>query len=209
VRGRFGGTPFADYREIVEKTRPEFLIALGRHCDMPQIFRLLVRAGVPFIIEKPWGTDADAVADLARLAVEGRWVGVPFMARYSFWVATVKRLIEAQEFGKISHIYLCRIRPTMQRYVEWDSPWTSDKSPAGDGALLNLGGHGFDMARFGRGRLPHPRPSGANSPPHRRRGSPQAGEWRPHFASRATLRCRPDSAVEKTRPWVILPASPL
>jgi predicted dehydrogenase len=36
----------------------------------------------------------------------------------------------------------------MRRYVEWDSPWMADKPLAGGGALLNLGGHGFDMARF-------------------------------------------------------------
>jgi predicted dehydrogenase len=146
---RFGGTAFTDYRQMIEATRPEFVIALGRHCDMPETFRFLVGAGVPFMMEKPWGTDADTVADLARLAAErGAWVSVPFMSRYSFWAVTVKRMIEAGEFGKISHIFFRTIRPTMRRYIEWDSPWMADKSQAGGGALLNLGGHGFDMARF-------------------------------------------------------------
>ncbi len=146
---RFGGTPFSDYRQMIEATKPEFVIALGRHCDMPEIFRFLVGAGVPFVMEKPWGTDPETVADLARLAAaRGAWVGVPFMSRYSFWAVTVKRMIEAGEFGKISHIFFRGIRPTMRRYVEWDSPWMVDKSLSGGGALLNLGGHGFDMARF-------------------------------------------------------------
>jgi predicted dehydrogenase len=152
---RFGATAFTDYREMVETTKPEFVIALGRHCDMPDIFRFLVGAGVPFVMEKPWGTDADTVADLARLAAEkSAWVGVPFMARYSFWAVTVKRMIEGGEFGKISHIFYRGIRPTMRRYVEWDSPWMADKSLAGGGALLNLGGHGFDMVRFVTGEEP-------------------------------------------------------
>jgi len=152
---RFGSKPFTDYREMVETTKPEFVIALGRHCDMPGIFRFLVGARVPFVMEKPWGTDADTVADLAHLAAEqGAWVSVPFMARYSFWAVTVKRMIEAGEFGKISHIFYRGIRPTMRRYIEWDSPWMADKSLAGGGALLNLGGHGFDMARFVTGEEP-------------------------------------------------------
>ena len=152
---RFGSKPFADYREMVGATKPEFVIALGRHCDMPEIFRFLVGLGVPFVMEKPWGTDADTVARLARLAAEkSAWVSVPFMARYSFWAATVKRMIEGGEFGKISHIFYRGIRPTMRRYVEWDSPWMADKSLAGGGALLNLGGHGFDMARFVTGEEP-------------------------------------------------------
>ena len=152
---RFGSIAFTNYREMVEATKPEFVIALGRHCDMPAIFRFLVGAGVPFVMEKPWGTDADTVAGLAQLAAEkGAWVSVPFMTRYSFWAVTVKRMIEAGEFGKISHIFFRGIRPTMRRYVEWDSPWMADKSLAGGGALLNLGGHGFDTVRFVTGEEP-------------------------------------------------------
>ena len=55
---RFGSRPFTDYRRMIEATKPEFVIALGRHCDMPDTFRFLVGAGVPFVMEKPWGTDA-------------------------------------------------------------------------------------------------------------------------------------------------------
>jgi predicted dehydrogenase len=152
---RFGGTPFTDYRQMIEATRPEFVIALGRHCDMPDTFRFLVAAGMPFLMEKPWGTDPDTVAALAALAAaKGAWVTVPFMNRYSFWAVTAKRMIAAGEFGRISHIFFRTIRPTMRRYIEWDSPWMADKSQAGGGALLNLGGHGFDMARFVTGEEP-------------------------------------------------------
>jgi predicted dehydrogenase len=152
---RFGSTPFADYRRMIEATRPEFVVALGRHCDMPETFRFLVDAGVPFLMEKPWGTDPETVTDLARLAAEkGAWVSVPFMVRHSFWAVTVKRMIAAGEFGRISHIFYRGIRPTMRRYVEWDSPWMAEKSQAGGGALLNLGGHGFDIARFVTGEEP-------------------------------------------------------
>ena len=42
----------------------------------------------------------------------------------------------------------------MRRYVEWDSPWMGEKSTAGGGALLNLGGHGFDIAGFVSGEAP-------------------------------------------------------
>ena len=61
---RFGSAPFTDYRRMIEATRPEFVIALGRHCDMPETFRFLVDAGIPFIMEKPWGTDADTAGVL-------------------------------------------------------------------------------------------------------------------------------------------------
>lgn len=152
---RFGGKPFTDYREMIEETKPEFVIALGRHCDMPETFRFLVEEGLPFLMEKPWGVDAATVAGLADLADErGAWAGVPFFTRYSFWATTVRRMIEDGEFGAISHIVFRMIRPTMQRYIEWDSPWMDRKPEAGGGALLNLGGHGFDIARFVTGEEP-------------------------------------------------------
>ena len=152
---RFGSTPFTDYRRMIEETKPEFVVALGRHCDMPETFHFLVDAGVPFVMEKPWGTDPDTVEELARLAeARGAWVGVPFFTRYSFWAVTVKRMIEQGEFGNVSHIVFRMIRPTMQRYIEWDSPWMDKKAEAGGGALLNLGGHGFDIARFVTGEEP-------------------------------------------------------
>src|SRR5262245_39667692 len=152
---RFGSRAFADYRQMIETTRPEFVVALGRHCDMPEIFRFLVDARVPFVMEKPWGTDPDTVAGLARLAAEkSAWVSVPFMQRYSFWAVTAKRMMETGEFGRVSHIFFRTIRPTMRRYVDWESPWMAEKSQAGGGALLNLGGHGFDMAHFVTGEEP-------------------------------------------------------
>ena len=143
---RFGGTPFVDYRQMIEATRPEFVIALGRHCEYAGNLPVSCRRRYAVVDGKTVGhTDPDPVAALARLAVDrGAWVTVPF----------VKRMIENGEFGRISHIFLRTIRPTMQRYVEWDSPWMADKSQAGGGAVLNLGPHGFDMARFITGEEP-------------------------------------------------------
>jgi predicted dehydrogenase len=152
---RFNSKPFTDYREMIAETKPEFVIALGRHSDMPETFRFLVEEGVPFVMEKPWGVDAKTVAGLADLADQkGAWAGVPFMSRYSFWADTARRMIQDGEFGNVSHIVFRMIRPTMQRYIEWDSPWMDKKAEAGGGALLNLGGHGFDIARFVTGEEP-------------------------------------------------------
>jgi predicted dehydrogenase len=35
---QFGGALFTVYRQMIEATKPEFAIALGRHYDMPEIF---------------------------------------------------------------------------------------------------------------------------------------------------------------------------
>ena len=95
------------------------------------------------------GTTAEDVTALADLAeARGAWVAVPFPNRLLPWAVRAKAMIDAGEFGRISHIVMRLIRPTMQRYREWDSPWMWDRALAGGGALLNLGGHGMDLARM-------------------------------------------------------------
>lgn len=134
---------------MIDTTKPEFVIALGRHAEMPEIFRYLIDTGLPFIMEKPWGIDPDTVASLAALAEQrGTWVSVPFVNRTTHWALRARRMIEDGAFGTISHIFYRVIRPTTRRYIEWDSPWMDDPAVAGGGALMNLGGHGFDMAWF-------------------------------------------------------------
>lgn len=41
---------------MLEKTKPEFVVALGHHAAMPAAFRFLVESGTPFLMEKPWGS---------------------------------------------------------------------------------------------------------------------------------------------------------
>lgn len=144
---RFETTPFGDYQAMIEETRPEFVIALGRHIDMPEIARFLIQSGNPFMMEKPMGTDPVTVAGLADLAeAKGAWVAVPFPNRYSAWAMKAKTMLADGEFGTVSHIVMRMIRPTMRRYIEWDAPWMWEREAAGGGALTNLGGHGMDLA---------------------------------------------------------------
>lgn len=146
---RFDSRAFADYRAMIDETKPDFVVALGRHIDMPAIARFLIEADIPFMMEKPMGTTAEDVNALADLAeARGAWAAVPFPNRLLPWAVRAKAMIEAGEFGRISHVVMRLIRPTMQRYVEWDSPWMWDRELAGGGALLNLGGHGMDLARM-------------------------------------------------------------
>ena len=146
---RFESRAFTDYRAMIDETKPDFVVALGRHIDMPVIARFLIDAGIPFMMEKPMGTTAEDVTALADLAeARGAWAAVPFPNRLLPWATRAKAMIEAGEFGRISHVVMRLIRPTMQRYVEWDSPWMWDRELAGGGALLNLGGHGMDLARM-------------------------------------------------------------
>jgi predicted dehydrogenase len=51
------GSPpiFTDYRQMLVKTRPDFVVALGRHRQMAGIAHDLLDQGYPFLMEKPMG----------------------------------------------------------------------------------------------------------------------------------------------------------
>jgi predicted dehydrogenase len=151
----YGSTPFTDYRAMIEKTKPEFVIALGRHSAMPAEFRFLVESGVPFLMEKPWGIDDKTVNALADLAESKKaWAAVPMPFRYSMLAETAVAMRDRGELGTISHMLFRFNQPGVHRYIDLGSQWMLSKADAGGGALLNLGIHGFDLCRYLTGEEP-------------------------------------------------------
>lgn len=152
---RSSGTAYGDFRRMVEQEHPDLVLGLGRHHEMPEICRYLIEAGIPVLMEKPWGTDAATVRELARLAeASNAWVATPFAFRYTRWAEVARELRQRGELGRISHLRFRMIRPGVQRYREQDSAWMLNKRDAGGGVLLNLGVHGFDLARWLTGEEP-------------------------------------------------------
>ncbi len=137
---------FADYGKMLAATRPDFVLALGRHRQMAAIAHDLLDAGYPFLMEKPMGISAaevDAVA--AKAARLGAFVAVPLAQRYAPFAKRARALIDAGRFGPLSHIYVRINRPGPARYPAWDCAWMLDPAEAGGGCVRNLGPHGFDM----------------------------------------------------------------
>jgi len=147
--GEYNSTPYTDYRVMIEKTKPEFIVALGKHVAMPAEFRFLVDTGIPFLMEKPWGIDDKTVNELADLAEsEHAWAAVPMPFRYSVFAETAVEMRQRNELGTISHMLFRFNQPGVQRYVDLGSPWMLSKADAGGGALINLGIHGIDLFRY-------------------------------------------------------------
>jgi predicted dehydrogenase len=142
------GSPatFTDYRKMLATTRPNFVMALGRHCQMAQIAHDLLDQGYPFLMEKPMGISApevDAVA--AKAARLNAFVAVPLAQRYGPFAARARELLAARRLGALSHIYVRINRPGPARYQAWGCDWMLDPAEAGGGCLRNLGPHGLDM----------------------------------------------------------------
>src|SRR5208337_305502 len=52
---------FTDHRKMLASTRPDFVVALGRHRQMAAIAHDLLDEGYPFLMEKPMGINASEV----------------------------------------------------------------------------------------------------------------------------------------------------
>ena len=137
---------YTDYREMLELTRPDFVVALGRHSQMAAIAHDLLDAGYPFLMEKPMGISAAEVEQVAAKAAKQKaFVAVPLAQRYGAFAKRARELLAAKRFGPLSHIYVRINRPAPPRYPAWDCAWMLDPAEAGGGALRNLGPHGLDM----------------------------------------------------------------
>lgn len=90
---------FADYREMCARHRPDFVFALGRHCDMADEARFLIAEGIPFAMEKPCAINAADAHDIAdRAARAGVFAAVPFVIRYSPLIDTIRAFGEPPQY---------------------------------------------------------------------------------------------------------------
>lgn len=142
-----GGPPvFTDYRVMLERVRPDFVVALGQHSRMAETAHYLLDHGQPFMMEKPMGVSATEVQGIAdKAAARGAFVAVPLPQRYQPFVARARAMLAAGRFGPLSHGYFRLNRPTSARYPAWHSPWMLDPARAGGGCLRNLGAHLLDL----------------------------------------------------------------
>ena len=137
---------FTDYHQMLAETRPDFVLALGRHREMAKIAHDLLDRGLPFLMEKPMGISGDEVQSVADKVVRLKaYAAVPLFQRYQPFAVRARQLQAEGRFGPISHIYVRINRPAPARYPAWDSPWMLDPAEAGGGCLRNLGPHGLDM----------------------------------------------------------------
>jgi predicted dehydrogenase len=144
---QLGAPPvFGDYRDMLAKTKPDFVVALGRHNAMAGIAHHLLDEGYPFLMEKPMGLDAAEVRGIAdKAAAKQAFAAVPLFQRYHPFVAQARRMLADGAFGPLSHFHFRSNRGTSERYVQWGAPWMLDPAVAGGGCLRNIGLHGVDL----------------------------------------------------------------
>src|SRR5256714_2825201 len=122
---------FTDYRQMLATTRPDFVVALGRHRQMAGIAHDLLDQGYPFLMEKPMGINASEVeAVAAKAASRKAFVAVPLAQRYGAFATRARALLAAGRVGPLSHLYVRINRPGPERYQTWDCAWMLDPAEA-------------------------------------------------------------------------------
>ena len=136
---------FADYREMCARLRPDFVFALGRHCDMAEEARFLIGEHIPFAMEKPCAVSAAEAHDIAaRSSAAGLFAAVPFVIRYSPMIDTIREVAAGEA---VQYVVFKFVGGMIDRYNEQRVPWMLRRATAGGGALINLGIHFLDLAR--------------------------------------------------------------
>ena len=145
VGDALGARAFRDYRNLVLESRPDFVFAFGRHCDMAEIGRFLVEESVPFMIEKPGGISFAEVVGLATLARQkGVHAGTGFTYRASeLW----RKLAELLAEDEVTHASFRYVGGGPYRYHEVGCPWMLDPRQSGGGPTVNFGIHLVDLYR--------------------------------------------------------------
>src|SRR5260370_20544534 len=107
---------FTDYRKMLATTRPNFIVALGRHCQMAQIAHDLLDEGYPFLMEKPMGIRAPEVeAVAAKAALLHAFAAVPLAQRYGPFAARPRELLAAGRLRRRAPHYVRVNRPGPRR----------------------------------------------------------------------------------------------
>jgi predicted dehydrogenase len=131
-----------DYRELCRRVKPDFVIALGHHCDMADEARFLIAEKIPFALEKPCGLNEREVADIARAAeAAGAFAAVPLVLRNGDFFDLLR-----EEAANIQYMTYRFIAGFPQRYRAAGNDWMLDPALSGGGCTINLAPHFLDLA---------------------------------------------------------------
>ena len=134
----------SDFRDMIEKTKPDFVFALGRHADMPDETKYLIEKKIPCAVEKPCGITTAEVTELAKLAKNaGAFAAVPLVFRNGDFYTLLKDLKGDAGYQYMNYRFIAGFA---SRYILAGCDWMLDPKLSGGGCCINLSPHFFDLA---------------------------------------------------------------
>ncbi|MBR4287220.1 MAG: Gfo/Idh/MocA family oxidoreductase [Clostridia bacterium] len=138
---------FSDYKEMLRKISPELVAIATVSGTHGEIATYCAENGFNFMVEKPMAMSiAEADRVIAAAEKSGVTAGVCHQNRFNIAVQELRRAIDDNRFGKLSHgsvhIRWCRDEDYYSQ-DDWRGKWASD-----GGALMNQCIHGIDLLRW-------------------------------------------------------------
>lgn len=138
---------FSDYKEMLRKVNPELVAIATVSGTHGEIAIYCAENGFNFMVEKPMAMSIDeANKVIAAAEKSGVTAGVCHQNRFNIAVQELRRAIDDDRFGKLSHgsvhIRWCRDEDYYSQ-DDWRGKWASD-----GGALMNQCIHGIDLLRW-------------------------------------------------------------
>jgi predicted dehydrogenase len=135
-----------DFDEICSAP-PDLVLLMGRPDLVPARARVLIKAGVPLVLEKPAASRTAILTELQILVQQrNAFVAVPLPNRFSPALVAWQTLRHQGRAGPIAHAHFRIVNGPPERYAIDGVPWITDPAVGGGGALRNLGIHGVDAA---------------------------------------------------------------
>ena len=139
----YGATAFTALTELLASKPDALVVALPNSQHVP-VARAAFRAGVDVLLEKPMATDTAGAIELGALAeASGRVLLIGHMWRYDPQARWLRDQVQSGALGDVVKTKGYGV------HVDWGpSGWFTDPELAGGGALIDMGVHAIDTARF-------------------------------------------------------------
>jgi UDP-N-acetylglucosamine 3-dehydrogenase len=133
---RFHIVGYADYREMVEKARPDLVAVVVPTHQHFEVASYVLDRGINVLVEKPITSTVEHALALIELArARGVKLAVGHIERFNPAVSAVRRHLVAGELGKIFHLHARRLGPFPPRIRDV-------------GVTLDLATHDIDVMRY-------------------------------------------------------------
>ena len=137
LKAKLGCAGDTDYRALCRRVKPDLVIALGRHCDMPEQARFLIAEKIPFDAGEAGGLNErrcrrDRARGGSRRCVGRGAAGVP-----------PRHVLRDAARGRAGHPVheLPLHRRLSARYRDAGCAWMLDPALSGGGCTINLSPH--------------------------------------------------------------------
>ncbi len=142
LKARYTVPTYTDYRELIEKEKPEAVSITVPTSEHEQAASFALRAGAHVLVEKPIAATVDEGRRLIALAQEtNRQLMVGHIIRFNPAMQALKARLDAGELGKIFQIFCRRAGPFPARIRDV-------------GVVVDLAPHDVDIMRFLTGMDP-------------------------------------------------------